>query len=183
MTNGEVWLIVGAQGAGKSTTADLLARTFARGVHLRGGQFYRWAVRGWRHIGEHPDDPVARTHLLLRYRPSAVAADEYCRAGFTTVVQDNIFGQDVVDWLDLVQTRPRHLVVLRPAVQVVRERDRIRQAESGKVAYREGESTVDQLDAALGRTPRIGLWLDTSEQTPDESVAEIVARQRESLVR
>lgn len=99
------------------------------------------------------------------------------------MVQDNIFGQDVVDWLDLVQTRPRHLVVLRPAVQVVRERDRIRRSESGKVAYREGESTVDDLDAALGLTPRIGLWLDTSAQTPEESVAEIVARQRESLVR
>ncbi|MGI8417908.1 MAG: AAA family ATPase [Nakamurella sp.] len=183
MTNGEVWLIVGAQGAGKSTTADLLARTFERGIHLRGGQFYRWAVRGWRHIGERPDDPIAREHLLLRYRLAAMAADEYCRAGFTTVVQDNIFGPDIVDWLNLVQARPRHLVVLRPSVSTVRERDRIRRAESAKLAYREAESTVDDLDTALGRTPRIGLWLDTSEQTPDESVAEILARHSESLVR
>jgi hypothetical protein len=31
-------------------------------------------------------------------------------------------------------------------------------------------------------TPRIGLWLDTSEQTPDETVAEIVARLQDSEV-
>ncbi|MDQ6657048.1 MAG: phosphotransferase, partial [Actinomycetota bacterium] len=89
MSGGEVWLIIGAQGAGKSTTAALLAQTFERGVHVRGGQFYRWAVQGWRHIGEHPGDPVAREHLLLRYRLAARVADEYCRAGFITVVQDN----------------------------------------------------------------------------------------------
>jgi len=38
-----VWLVTGVQAAGKSTVADLLARQFDRGVHLRGGQFYRWA--------------------------------------------------------------------------------------------------------------------------------------------
>ena len=44
---GDVWLVIGVQAAGKSTIADLLARGFQRGVHVRGGQFYRWAVRGW----------------------------------------------------------------------------------------------------------------------------------------
>jgi len=38
MANG-VWLIAGVQAAGKSTVADLLARRFERGVHIRGGQF------------------------------------------------------------------------------------------------------------------------------------------------
>ncbi len=42
-----VWLITGAQASGKSTVADLLARHFERGVHVRGGQFHRWAVNGW----------------------------------------------------------------------------------------------------------------------------------------
>ncbi|MER7129260.1 hypothetical protein [Streptosporangium saharense] len=33
------------------------------------------------------------------------------------------------------------------------------------------------LDAVLReRTPRLGLWLDTSEQTPEETVEEILAR-------
>jgi cytidylate kinase len=44
-----VWLVIGVQASGKSTVADLLARQFERAVHVRGGQFYRWAVSGWAH--------------------------------------------------------------------------------------------------------------------------------------
>jgi hypothetical protein len=181
MTEG-VWLVTGAQAAGKSTTAELLASQFDRGVHVRGGQFYRWAVRGWVHVGDvdRPDD--ARRLLDLRYRLSALVADEYCRAGFTTVVQDNIFGHDVVQWLRAVEARPRRLVVLRPSVEVVAERERQRTATTGKVAYRPGEMTVADLDAAVAETPLIGLWLDTSELSSEETVAEIVSRSDEALV-
>ena len=146
MTKG-VWLVTGAQAAGKSTTAELLASQFDRGVHVRGGQFYRWAVRGWVHVGDVDRPDEARRLLDLRYRLSALVADEYCRAGFTTVVQDNIFGHDVLQWLRAVEARPRRLVVLRPSVEVVAERERQRTATTGKVAYRPGEMTV----ADLGR--------------------------------
>ena len=58
-----VWLVTGVQAAGKSTVADLMARQFDRGVHVRGGQFYRWAVRGWVHPG---DEREAIPSLLAR---------------------------------------------------------------------------------------------------------------------
>jgi hypothetical protein len=176
-----VWLVVGVQAAGKSTVADLLARQFERGVHVRGGQFARWAVSGWTHPWD-PDNDEAKRLLSLRYRLSALVATEYCNAGFATVVQDNIFGDDVVTWLQAVTVRPRHLVVLRPSVAVVLERDRVRQRELGKVAYRSGETDVDQLDTLLGATPRIGLWLDTSTQTPIETVHSILERRTEAAV-
>jgi len=177
-----VWLVVGAQAAGKSTVADLLARQFDPGVHVRGGQFYRWAVRGWVHPHGDLHEPEARRLLDLRYRLSAMTADQYCAAGFTTVAQDNIFGDDVATWLAQVDARPRHLVVLRPSIAVVTSRDAERQRALGKTAYRPGEHTIEQLDAAVGETPRIGLWLDTSDQTPEETVTEIVARQAEARV-
>jgi hypothetical protein len=176
-----VWLVAGIQAAGKSTVADLLARQFDRGVHVRGGQFYRWAVSGWVHPWD-DDQQEARKLLELRYRLSALAATEYCEAGFTTVVQDNIFGEDVRTWLERVAARPRHLVVLRPSLTVVLERENAREREGGKVAYRPGETDASQLDALLTSTTRIGLWLDTSAQTPIETVQTIVERQDEAAV-
>jgi hypothetical protein len=178
---GGVWLVVGVQASGKSTVADLLARSFDRGVHLRGGQFYRWAVRGWIHHDD-PDALEARRHLELRYGLASIAADAYCDAGFTTVVQDNLYGGDVVDWLEGVRARPRHLVVLRPSIAAVAAREAARMSATGKVAYRPGGTTIEGLDAELGATPRIGLWLDTSELTPEQTVNEILKRRVEAVV-
>jgi chloramphenicol 3-O-phosphotransferase len=177
-TSGGVWLITGAQASGKSTVAEQLAERFDRGVHVRGGQFYRWAVRGWVHV-DGADQAEARRLLGLRYHLSAVVADEYAAAGFTTVVQDNIYGPDVSRWLDSIRARPRHLVVLRPSVAVVELRHDERRRATGKIAYR-GGFTPEQNDAHLAATPTLGLWLDTSEQTPDETVDEIVARTAEA---
>jgi hypothetical protein len=176
-----VWLVLGVQAAGKSIVADLLARQFKRGVHVRGGQFSSWAVSGWTHPWDEDQDE-ARRLLDLRYRLSALVATEYCQAGFATVVQDNIFGEDVRTWLKAVTVRPRHLVVLRPTVAVVLERDHARQRERGKVAYRSGETDAHQLDTLLAATPRIGLWLDTSTQTPVETVQSILDRRTEAGV-
>lgn len=177
----DLWLVIGVQAAGKSTVSDLLAREFEHGVHIRGGQFYRWAVGGWVHPSVEFSDE-ARRLLDLRYRLSAQAAHEYCRAGFTTVVQDNIFGEDVPTWLRDANVQPSHLVVLRPSVSVVKERDQVRQRELGKVAYRPGGVSVEQLDEILATTPRIGLWLDTSSQIPAETVSEIMSRRNEAAV-
>jgi adenylylsulfate kinase-like enzyme len=176
-----VWLITGAQAAGKSTVADLLARHFERGVHVRGYQFARWAVSGWTAF-DADDADDARRLLDLRYRLSALVADEYAAAGFTTVVQDNIYGADVERWVSSIAARPLNVVVLRPAVTVLSARDEARRLERGKVAYR-GDYTPARNDADIATTPRhVGLWLDTSEQSPEESVREILTRRAEAEV-
>jgi len=181
MTAG-VWLITGAQASGKSTVAELLAREFEPSAHVRGGQFYRWAVRGWVHFDDPERAQEARRLLDLRYRLSRLAADEYAAAGFTAVVQDNIYGADVERWLDSIAARPLHLIVLRPSVAVVEARDASRRNATDKVAYR-GDFTPADNDAHLAATCReLGLWLDTSIQTPEATVREILARSAEAQV-
>lgn len=176
----EVWLVTGAQAAGKSTVADLLARSFASGVHVRGGAFARWAVRGWTPF-DGADPAAVRACLDLRYGLSAQAARAYAAAGFTCVVQDNVYGPDVPDWLRAVGG-PVHLVVLRPSVAALVERDAARFAATGKVAYGPAFTPADN-DAHLGRTDaRLGLWLDTTDQTPAQTVAAVLARPDASLV-
>jgi hypothetical protein len=179
--SGGVWLVTGVQAAGKSTIADLLARQFERGVHVRGGQFYRWAVSGWVHPGDERTRE-ARRLLDLRYRLAGLVADEYCAAGFCVVVQDNIYGADVVRWLQSVRSRPRHLVVLRPSVEVVRSRELARHEATGKTAYRPGEFTPEGLDEQLAATAPIGLWLDTSAMAPAQVVQEIMSQRSAAAV-
>jgi hypothetical protein len=78
--------------------------------------------------------------------------------------------------------RPRHLIVLRPSIDEIKDRDRKRVAEKGKLTYRSDRFTPEDLDDLLGSTPRIGLWLTTSGQTPEETVDEILRREAEAIV-
>lgn len=113
----------------------------------------------------------AERQLELRYRQSAAAADAYAAADFTVVWQDVVLGPPLATIPALVRTRPLLVVVLCPRPDVVASRERGR-AKTGYAAW-----TVAQLDAGLrGETPRFGLWLDSSDQTPEETVDEILRR-------
>jgi hypothetical protein len=144
------------------------------------GASSKW-VRGWVHVGD-PDDTGVRRHLDLRYELSAAVANRYTADGFTTVVQDNIYGPDVERWLERIDAPTKHLVVLRPSIAVVSERDAERQRNRGKVAYRDGFTPAIN-DEHLASTRRdLGLWLDTSIESPEESVDEILRRADEAIV-
>ncbi|MEY9886477.1 chloramphenicol 3-O-phosphotransferase [Catenulispora sp. MAP12-49] len=172
-----IFLVTGIQAAGKSTVAQALAERLEKSVHVRGDLFRRMVVNGRVEMG--PADPPAEAlrQLRLRYALAAQVADGYADAGFTVVLQDVVLGAHLADMVAAIRTRPLHVVVLVPGAEVVRRRDRARRAARGKVAYKPGDEGVDDLDGYLRReTPRIGLWLDTSDQTVEQSVEEILAR-------
>ena len=171
-------LITGACAAGKSTIAQLLAETYERAVHVRGDLFRRMVVRG--RVDWHPTDPVeADAQRRLRHRLMVDAADAYADYGFVAVAQDVFLGAELALVLERIRARPLHLVVLAPRPDVLAARERGRE----KKAYDDDVITPEVLDRALREgTPRIGLWLDTSEQTPEQTVAEILARLAEARV-
>lgn len=165
-----VVLISGIMAAGKSTVAELLARRLPRAVHLRGDVFRRMIVSGRAEMTAELSDEAWR-QLRLRYDLAASAADRYAAAGFTVVLQDVVLGPELPALVDRIRHRPLAVVVLAPRADVVaaRERDRSKQGY--------GDWPVADLDAGFrADTPRIGLWLDTSAQTPEETVDEILAR-------
>ncbi|MEV4017623.1 AAA family ATPase [Nonomuraea angiospora] len=175
--NGVV-LITGISAAGKSTVAQALAERLPRSAHVRGDTFRRMVVGGRAEMTPDLDGEAVR-QLHLRYRIAANTADLYFDAGFTPIVQDVILGPDLERFTKLIHTRPLHVIVLAPDPDEVDRRERAR-PKAGYAA----DWTIAQLDGSLRtETPRIGLWLDTTRQTPEETVDEIIARATEALVR
>ncbi|MEV0440116.1 AAA family ATPase [Streptomyces spectabilis] len=171
-----VVLITGIMAAGKSTVAQALAERLPRATHVRGDVFRRMIVSG-REEYEPGAGGEAEAQLRLRYGLSAATADAYAAAGFTAIVQDVVLGPELKRYVDLVRTRPLYVVVLAPRPEAVAARE----AARAKTGY--GEWTVEALDSGLrAETPRIGLWLDSSELTVDQTVSAILARLGEAAV-
>jgi chloramphenicol 3-O-phosphotransferase len=168
--NRAITLITGIQAAGKSTIAQELTERLPRSVHVRGDLFRRMVVNGRAEMTPSPS-AEAIAQLRLRYRLAAQVSDAYFEAGFGVVTQDVILGELLTEMVGLIRSRPLLVVVLAPKPAAVAARE----AGRGKTAY--GTYAIEQLDRGLrDGTPRIGLWLDTSEQTPAETVDEILAR-------
>lgn len=169
-------VVTGVMAAGKSTVGQLLAERFDRSVHLRGDVFRTMVVKG--RVEPAPDDEEAIKQLRLRYRVAAAAADLYADAGFTVVLQDVIVGPLLAECVSLVRTRPLHVVVLAPSLDSVETRER----ERPKAGY-DTTWTPAALEAVLReRTPRIGLWVDSTTQRPEETAEFVLERLDEALV-
>jgi len=175
----EIFLITGISAAGKSTTAQTLAERFDYAVHVKGDVFRRMVVSGRMHPRDDNPPPEAIKQLDLRYKLGAMTADAYFDAGFTVVVQDIVLGPSLADYVSWIKGRPLHVIVLVPRIDVVASREELR----SKTAYQPDGPTIADLDAYIrNQTPRIGLWLDSSDQTPDETVDEILLRKHDALV-
>lgn len=165
-----VIVLTGIMAAGKSTVAQLVAERLPRAAHVRGDVFRRMVVSGRAEPRPGPPDQAVREQLTLRYRLAAHTADEYAAAGFTAVVQDIVLGPDLPWFLNLLRTRPRHLVVLAPDPAAVAARESAR----GKTGY-VGGWTPEAMDRQLRATPRLGRWLDSTHQTAAETAEAVLA--------
>jgi cytidylate kinase len=164
-----VIVISGIPGVGKSTIAAQLARQFDRGVHLEAETLQRYIVTGGLWPNEAPQDDALR-QLRLRGRNVALLADSFCDAGFTTVIDDVVIGSRLNELRADVRSRPLFFVLLLPRLEIVRQRNAQRPNKDVFAIWQH------LYDVTIRETPRLGLWLDTSDQTPEESVHHIMTR-------
>jgi chloramphenicol 3-O-phosphotransferase len=174
---GSTVLVTGPMAAGKSTIAAALAATFLKGVHVEGDVFRRFVVSGRHEMTPEPSEE-ALTQMRLRYRLTAEVAEQYASTGYTVVVEDVVAGPLLGEFVSLFTHRPLHLVVLLPDEEAIAEREADRRA----LGY--DNWTVSGLHRVFSEeTERLGLWLDTSADTPEKTVREIRSRAAESALR
>jgi predicted kinase len=166
-----LFVISGVSAAGKSTVARLLAGRFERGVCVPGDTINAMVISGRVDMGPDAGDQALR-QLALRYAGALAVAAVYLRDGFDVVVEDVIIGPALRDFLDLVPVPELHLVFLDPDAAVIERRER----ERDKTAYGAGKWSADGLLVLLHEeTERIGLWLDSTRLSAEQTVAAITA--------
>lgn len=163
-----IYCITGVMAAGKSTVSECLAGMLYPSVHLRGDVFRRMMVNGREEMSEELS-PAAMEQLTLRYRLAAEAAKIYHAAGFHVVMQDNYYGEMLPFVVGLLKPIVPQVAVLCPTVETVAHRESTR----GKAGY-VGFSVQSLYDSFMATTPRIGLWIDNSNETPEETARRIL---------
>ena len=163
-----IYMITGVMASGKSTVAELLASKLEKSAHLRGDVFRRMIAAGREEMSEEPTQEAIR-QLYLRYRLAADAAKTYYDSGFSVVLQDNYYGEALPFMMGQFPNQPVRLVVLCPNAETIQKRESSR-GKKGYIGF-----SVDSLYSRfLQDTPRIGYWLDHSNQSPEESVLRIL---------
>lgn len=168
-------VVSGLPGAGKSTVSRLVAERLGRAAHVEADRLHEMIASGLVWPDGSPNPGLeANDQLSLRLRNACLLARSFVDSGFTALVDDVVIGARMVEALAGLGDAPRHVVVLAPPFASLRQR-----------WIDMGSPFVERwawLEGEMARTPRVGMWLDTSEMDASEVADHVVAHLDDAAV-
>lgn len=163
-----VFLITGMPGAGKSTVARQLALRFDRAAHIDIDMvFHHFTVAGRVDPVHDTEERDAQSNLAVSN--AAAMARNYVAGGFSCVLEGAVpLRRQVELCAEVIDPVPLRLVILAPPLAVSEARDGARSGKHVADAFR-------FLHPLMHRELHgMGLWIDSSDQTPEQTVATII---------
>lgn len=178
--NGLLIVISGPAAAGKTTIGRQIAARRDRAIHID-GDFIQGLVVSGSITMDVPPPAGALDQLRLRFQAALTVANIYRDAGFDAIISDNLFEEEAHRFIkSAISSHPSrsiHFVMLNPSIEAIQ--DRYNQRPGGGYT---ATLTPEVLKGAVARTDRIGLWLDTSDQTAAQTAEEVLVRLHQAEV-
>lgn len=163
------YLLTGVPGAGKSTVARLLALHFDRAAHIDIDLvFHHFTVSGRAEPNRYSAETATQAELAAAN--AGAMARNYLAAGYVCVLEGALARRgEIRACQHALAPYPLHLIVLAPPPGVSEQRDAQRSGKHVAGYFRHLGPLLDRELAGTGR------WLDTSQQTPLDTVRMILA--------
>ena len=170
-------VISGLPGAGKSTAAALLAQQLPRAAHIEADRLQQFIVSGgeWPYGGRETSDEAER-QLRLRLHNACLLARSFVEHGFSAIIDDIVIGTRLDELIEELSELPFSFVMLNPTYEHVRQRWLAMNSP-----FADSWAWIDE-EIRL-HTQHLGLWLDTTLLTPEQTVDQILADQDEAAFR
>jgi len=168
-------VIAGLPGAGKSTLSRRLAQHFERAAHVEADRLQGLIVSGAAHGDVDGISDEAARQIRLRLHHAVLLGRSFCDAGFTAIIDDIITVPRFQHLVDELDGTPFSFIMLVRDLEVMKEQWRAL-----------GSPFVDSWDwideEIRNHTPRVGLWIDSTELSEEQTFEQILMRFDEAYV-